>query len=88
MKAKNIIIIVVAVIVLLIGGTIVLRKIKSKDIEGDITSGSEVEVKVPEPIGQRKFDGNIDLGIPRGNGFGLGFGNNFGGNIGGFNPFI
>ena len=35
-----------------------------------------------------RFDGNIDLGIPRGNGFGLGFGNNFGGNSGGFNPFI
>ena len=34
------------------------------------------------------LNGNIDLGIPRGNGFGLGFGNNFGGNSGGFNPFI
>ena len=34
------------------------------------------------------LNGNIDLGIPRGNSFGLGFGNNFGGNGGGFNPFI
>ena len=34
------------------------------------------------------LQGNIDLGMPRGNGFGLGFGNNFGGNGGGFNPFI
>ena len=34
------------------------------------------------------LQGNIDLGMPRGNRFGLGFGNNFGGNGGGFNPFI
>ena len=34
------------------------------------------------------LQGNIYLGMPRGNGFGLGFGNNFGGNGGGFNPLI
>ena len=34
------------------------------------------------------LQGNIDLGMPRGNGFGFGFGNNFGGNGRGFNPFI
>ena len=40
-------------------------------------------MKKPESL-----EGNIDLGMPRGNGFGLGFGNNFGGSGGGFNPFI
>ena len=40
-------------------------------------------MKRPENLG-----GNIDLGMPRGNGLGLGFGNKFGGSGGGFNPFI
>ena len=49
----------------------------------DFTPQYDGPMKKPEG-----FEGNIDLGMPRGNGFGLGFGNNFGGSGGGFNPFI
>jgi hypothetical protein len=49
----------------------------------DFTPQYDGPMKKPE-----SFEGNIDLGMPRGNGFGLGFGNNFGGSGGGFNPFI
>ena len=49
----------------------------------DFTPQYDGPMKKPESL-----EGNIDLGMPRGNGFGLGFGNNFGGSGGGFNPFI
>ena len=49
----------------------------------DFTPQYDGPMKKPEYL-----EGNIDLGMPRGNGFGLGFGNNFGGSGGGFNPFI
>ena len=49
----------------------------------DFTPQYDGPMKKPE-----SFEGNIDFGMPRGNGFGLGFGNNFGGSGGGFNPFI